>query len=68
MARAHTTQFINKTEDYFTAHLNDGGVRIGFIGGDIFDIPAGHAYYGRVVEASNEMMEELHDELMSIHA
>lgn len=68
MPRAHTTEFIAKTEDYFTAHLNDGGVRIGFIGGDCFDIPAGHAYYDRIAEASPEMVEELHDELMGVYA
>jgi len=67
MARAHTTEFIAKTEDYFSAHLNDGGVRIGFVGMQCFDVPAGHAWYDRIAEASPEELESLHDELMSIH-
>ena len=68
MSRAHTTEFIAKTEDYFTAHLDDGGVRIGFIGGTCFDIPTGHTYYQRITEATSEMIEEYHDELMGVYA
>ena len=67
MSRAHTTEFIAKNEDYFTAHLDDSGVRIGFIGGTCFDIPPGNAYHQRISEATSEMIEQYHDELMSVH-
>jgi hypothetical protein len=68
MSRATTTTFITKTDDYFTAHLDNGGVRIGFVGGTCFDVPAGHAYYDRIVESTGSMVEEYHDELMSSFA
>jgi len=58
--RAHTTDFIVKGRDFFSAHLDTGGVRIGMVGGVCFDIPKGHAYYERCVECSCEVEIESH--------
>ena len=67
--RAHTVNFLFKNEDYMTATLDNGGVRIGFIGGTMFDIPKWHAYFDRVSEADcAKTVEDLHDELMSVNA
>lgn len=67
--RAHTVNFLFKNEDYMTATLDNGGVRIGFIGGIMFDVPKGHAYFDRISEADcAKTVEDLHDELMSVNA
>ena len=69
MARkhAHTTEFIVKTEDYFTAHLDDGGVRIGFVGGTCFDFPAGHPRHAEIQRMNVAAVETTHDELMGAY-
>lgn len=60
----HTTTFIVKGADFFAAHLDNGGVRLGMVGGDCFDIPAGHAWYARIAELTNEKdTEDYFDEL-----
>jgi hypothetical protein len=51
----HTTTFIVKGEDYFVANLDNGGVRLGMVGGSYFDIPAGHAWFARLIECNNEV-------------
>lgn len=63
MERAHTTEFIVKTEDHFTAHLDDGGVRIGFVGGTCFDFPACHAEFNAVVSLTAESIEDAYDDI-----
>ncbi|AVS67879.1 hypothetical protein C8245_21365 [Paracidovorax avenae] len=69
MTRARTTAFLFRDADYFSAHLNDGGVRIGIVGGVCYDLPAGHAYHARAAEASaRATVEDLHDELTSLLA
>lgn len=70
MKRGHTTKFLFNDGDYFTALTDQDCVRIGLVGGPtMFDIPAGHAYYDRIVEASSRVeVEDLHDELTSAHA
>ncbi|MFD2297738.1 hypothetical protein QRO11_15480 [Paracidovorax citrulli] len=69
MTRARTTAFIFRDADYFAAHLNDGGVRIGIVGGVCYDIPVGHAHHARAAEANTRAaVEDLHDELTSATA
>lgn len=66
MARAHTTTFLFNDGDYFTAHLDNGGVRIGMVGGTCYDVPPGHAYYDRVIEAETRKdVEDYHDEFFA---
>lgn len=66
MNRGHTTKFLFEDGDYFTALTDRDCVRIGMVGvGTLFDIPRGHAYYDRIVEASSRVeVEDLHDELI----
>lgn len=62
-----TTTFIVKGLDYFVAHLDNGGVRLGMVGGTCFDIPAGHAWFDRITECANESQaEEYFDELFPL--
>ncbi|WP_156429862.1 hypothetical protein [Burkholderia sp. FL-7-2-10-S1-D7] len=62
--RARTTDYIVMGEDYFVAHLDDGGIRIGMVGGRSYDVPAGHAYYDRIRGCTNERdAEDYFDEL-----
>lgn len=62
-------QIIAETADgYFTARLDNGGVRIGLRGCECFDFPAGHAYYDRVVSLATDGIEAAHDEFMGRHA
>lgn len=69
MARAHTTEFLFNDGDYFTALTDQRGVRIGIVGGTCYDVPAGHAYYDRIREASSRAeVEGYHDELFAAFA
>jgi hypothetical protein len=62
---AHITEFIAQSADgYFTAHLDDGGVRIGLRGCECFMFPADHAEYSRVVALGADAIEDAHDEFM----
>lgn len=64
---AHITSFIIKesaASDYFTAHLDNGGARIGLLGCECFDFPAAHTDYSRVVALIAEQLEATHDEFM----
>jgi hypothetical protein len=66
---AHTTNFIVNGADYFAAHLDNGGVRVGHVGGYCFDFPAGHALHARAVALTTEADAEIMvDECMSIYA
>ena len=68
MIAAKTTNMLFNDGEYFVANLNDGGVRIGFAGMECFDIPKGHAWFDRVLEAnSRPVVEDLHDQLMSAY-
>ncbi len=66
--RAHTVAFLVDGRDYFSARLDNGGVRVGLVGGTCYDVPAGHAYFDRIVAAETEStVETIHDELTSTH-
>lgn len=68
--RATITNFIvNDTADgYFTAHLDNGGVRIGLVDCECFDFPSDHEDYARIVALSADELESAHDELMVKYA
>lgn len=66
MSRAHTTKIIFDDGDYFTAMLDDGGIRIGLKGFNCYDIPSGHAWFARVAEATTRVeIESYHDDLFA---
>ncbi len=69
MTRAHTTAILfDDDSGYFTALLDNGGVRIGLKNCLMYDIPAGHAWFDRAFEASALVeVEALHDELVSLN-
>ena len=69
MARATTTEFLFSDGDYFVALTDEPGVRVGIVGGTCFDVPAGHAYFDRICEASTRsVVEGYHDELTEAFA
>lgn len=68
---AHITNFIIKestSSDYFTAHLDNGGVRIGLLGCECFDFAPTHAEHERVVTLAADGLEAAHDEFMGRYA
>lgn len=70
MGRAKTTEIIFEDESgYFSAMLDNGGIRIGLKGCQHFDFPKGHKEHGRVLAASLVgEIEILHDEFMCAYA
>lgn len=67
--RATTTKFLFQDGDYFTALTDEPGVRVGIVGGTCFDVPRGHAFYDRIVEADTRAaVEGYHDELTEAFA
>ncbi len=64
MARSTITEFLFQDGDHFTALTDMPGVRIGLVGSACFDVPRGHAYYDRIVEANTSKdVEDYFDEL-----
>nr|WP_280971427.1 hypothetical protein [Cupriavidus gilardii]WDE72666.1 hypothetical protein [Cupriavidus gilardii] len=63
---AHITKFIAaNAEGYFTAQLDNGGVRIGLEGSACFDVPpTAHAAVERVGSLTADEIEAVHDEFM----
>jgi hypothetical protein len=56
------TSFIVDGRDYFAAYLDNGGVRVGLIGGVSFDFPQSHMSYMAIALIENENeAEEFHD-------
>lgn len=51
---AHTTNFIVNGNEYFSANLDNGGVRIGLVGCVAYDFPAGHAKFDRAATLTSE--------------
>lgn len=60
---AHITKFIieDDANDLFLAHLDNGGVRIGMVGGVIFDFPSSHAEYPRLCAITLDGIESEYD-------
>lgn len=66
---AHITEFIAENADgYFTAHLDNGWVRIGLRGCNGFAFPEDHVEYARVVALRADEIEAAHDEFMGAYA
>ncbi len=64
MSRPHITSFIVKTDDYFTAHLDNGAVRIGMVSYYSFEFMPEHEHYQAVINAKNAAsVEALFDTL-----
>lgn len=62
--RPRIAEFIVKGQDYFSARLTDGGVRIGLVGGTCYSLPASHPRYAEAVAANTELaIETIHDEI-----
>lgn len=61
---AHTTTKIFETDDYFVAHLDNGGARFMFIGVHGLSVPANHALYAEVISLTAETAEEFHNKLI----
>lgn len=69
MAHSTITKFLFNDGDYFTALTDMPGVRIGLTGSACFDVPAGHTYYNRIVEANTSKdVEDYFDELQAAFA
>lgn len=70
MTLGHTTKMLYDSADYFVALTDRDCVRIGLKNVNSFDIPRGHAYYDRIVDAAAcpAWVEELHDELVGHYA
>lgn len=67
MARGRITNFIVNGSDYFTAHLDNGRVRVGLISNICFDLIPTNPRYAAAVAATNEAeVEALHDELVGL--
>lgn len=68
---AHITKFVFKSEDYFVAMLDNGGVRIGLAGYYMNDFAPHHAMFSKVVECGYRgdacEIEELSDAIYSIN-
>ena len=54
----HTTAFIVDGRDYFAAHLDNGGARVGMVSGTAFDFPASHDTYPQLVALDGEEAAE----------
>lgn len=60
---AHITTIIFENADgYFVANLDNGGIRLGLLGCECFDFPAGHAEFERVASLTKETAESAYDE------
>lgn len=62
MKQGSTTKIIVETEDYFVAHLNNGGVRVGMFEICAVDFMPEHPEYSRAVALTAETVEEFCDE------
>ena len=68
MNRGCLIKFLFHDADYFIGLTDRAAVRIGLVGGTCYDVPAGHAYYERIAEATSRVeVEDLHDELTSCY-
>lgn len=65
MSTARTTEIILETTEYFVAHLDNGGVRVGMFEICAVDFPSTHPEYQRAVALTTETVEEFCDEQVS---
>lgn len=63
-----TTAFIIDGRDYFASHLDNGGARVGMVGGQAFDFPVAHPTFAEVVALkSEEEAEALFDACCALY-
>lgn len=58
---ARATQIIFENDDYFVAHLDNGGVRVGMFEVCCVDFPAHHEIYAEAVALTPETVEAFCD-------
>ena len=58
---ARTTKIVFETSDYFLAHLDNGGIRVGMFEVCSVDFPAGHADYAEAAALTPETIEAFCD-------
>ncbi len=56
---AKTTNFIVDGSDYFAAHLDTGGIRVGMKGLAALDVPADHSFYAEAYAIKDEADAEV---------
>jgi hypothetical protein len=60
-----TCELIIDGRDYFVARLDNGGVRVGMVGGNAFDIPEDHdVFEDCIVIRDEDAAEKAFDRLM----
>ncbi|MEY8688378.1 MAG: hypothetical protein AB9M53_00680 [Leptothrix sp. (in: b-proteobacteria)] len=59
-----TTTFIARTEDHFAMNTEDGGVRVGIIGGCCVQIPPGHAMHAGAAALTDAALSDYIDGLI----
>lgn len=56
--KGYISTFIIDGRDYFAAHLEDGGARVGMVGGNAYDFPATHPTHAEVIALASEAEAE----------
>ena len=62
MRQASTTEIIFENEDYFLAHLDNGGVRVGMFEICAVDFPKDHEEYATAVSLTPDTIEAFCDD------
>ena len=62
MKQGRTTQIIFENDEYFLAHLDNGGVRVGMFEICSVDFPKGHEEYATACALTPETIEAFCDE------
>lgn len=58
---AHITEFIFDNGEFFAAHLDNGGARVGMNGAVALDVPAGHGLHAEVLALTPDTAEAFID-------
>jgi hypothetical protein len=61
MTNAHTTQFIFDNGEFFVAHLDNGGARVGMNDVLALDVLADHALYAEILSLNESNVEDFID-------
>jgi hypothetical protein len=62
MNAAHTTTFLFDNGEYFAAHLDNGGARVGMNSIVALDVPADHDLYPAILALNESTVEEFIDD------
>ena len=62
MKQAYTTEIIFENEDYFLAHLDNGGVRVGMFEICAVDFPKHHEEYTTALALTPDTIESFCDD------